>query len=164
MASIFQLNAKMLEFQKLIETEDLDEDTIRDTMESIEGEIEEKLKDYAAVVINLESDVAGMKSAEKNIAERRKSLENNIARMKSIMDQTMKYSGLEKIDDDPRFKIGYRKCPASVEILNEDELPDMVFVPQDPTVDKKLLLQLLKDGQKIDGARLVDDKKNFFIK
>lgn len=166
MASIFQLNQKMVDFQRMIEEHgaELDEQAIADTLESLEGEITEKLKDYAAVIKNLESDVVGMKAAEKDIATRRKYLENTIERMKSVVDLSMNAHQIERIDDDPRFKIGYRKCAPSVEIVNEDELPDHVFVPQDPAIDKKLLLQLLKDGEKVPGARLVTDKRNFFIK
>lgn len=166
MASIFQLTGKLAEFQKMIEQhgDELGEEVIRDTLESMEGEITDKLKDYAAVIKNLESDVAGMKAVEKNIAERRKSLESSIDRMRRVMDMTMQYAELDSIDDDPRFKIGYRKCPPSVEIVNEDELPEYVYVPQDPALDRKLVLQLLKDGEAVPGARLVTDKRNFFIK
>lgn len=165
MASIFKLNEQLIEFQNLIAEagDDLDEQTIRDTLEGLEGTIEDKLKDYAAVLKNLESDVAGMKAAEAEINKRRKVIVNNIERMKTVMEQTMLLTDIAKIED-PRFIIGFRQCPASAEILSEDELPDMVFTPQDPKIDKGLLLQLLKDGQEVPGARLVTDKKNFYVK
>ena len=165
MASIFKLNEQLIAFQNMIAEsgEDLDEQALRDTLEGLEGSIENKLKDYAAVVKNLEGDVAGMKAAEKDISTRRKSTENAIERMKSVMAQTMQLSEIDKIED-PRFVLGFRKCAPSAEIVDEEALPDMVFVPQDPRVDKKLLLELLKDGQEIDGARLVTDKKNFYVK
>ena len=165
MASIFQLSDQLKEFQALIaeEGDQLDEQTIRDTLEGLEGTIEEKLKAYAAVVKNMESDVTGVKAAEKDIATRRKSAENAIDRMRGVMDQVMTFMEIDVIDD-PRFKIGYRKCPASAEIFDEDALPDYLFVPQDPRIDKATLLQMLKDGQVIDGARLVTDKSNFYIK
>lgn len=164
MASIFDLNRKMQEFQRTMAEEgELPEDVIRDTLESLEGEITDKLKDYAAVIKNLQSDVEGMKKVERTIADRRKMIENRIDQMRQVMDETMQANELEEIDD-WRFKIGYRKNPPAAEIVDEDELPDYLFVPQNPTVDKRTLLQLLKDGETIPGARLVTDKRSFYIK
>ena len=164
MATIFELSDRLREFQRFAEEcEDLDEDSIRDTLESLEGELEDKLKDYAAVIKNLESDVEGMKKAEKNIATRRQAIENNIARMKSVMASCMESEEMDQIEDS-RFRIGFRKNPVSVEILDVNRLPEFAFIPQDPAVDKRLLLELLRDGEKVAGARLVDDKRTFYIK
>lgn len=166
MASIFEISERWLGFQRFIEStdaEDLPEQAIRDTFDGIEGEIREKIKDYAAVIKNLEAEIPAMEEAEANIKARRDALTNKVENMKSVADQVMKMAEIDKIDD-PRFRIGYRKCPPSADIVDEDALPDYVYVPQDPKLDKRLVLQLLKDGQEVPGAVLVEDKKNFFIK
>ena len=164
MANIFELNAQMAEFQRLIaESDDLPEEVIRDTLEGLEGEIDEKIRGYAAVIKNIEGEIAAMKAAEKDIADRRKVLENKISRMKDVVDETMRAQGIDQIND-PRFQIGYRRCPASVGVLNEEEIPDYLWVPQDPRLDKKAALELLKEGQELPGLQLIEDKRNFFIK
>lgn len=166
MANIYDINERYLQFQRFIEEADegeIDEQTIADTLEALEGELTEKLIGYAAVTKNLESDIDGMKAAEKAIAARRKALESKVEKMRGVMDQTMQLHGFENIPT-PEFVIGYRKCPPSVEVVNEDEIPATYWIPQDPKLDKAAALSLLKEGVEIPGLRLVTEKKNFFIK
>lgn len=165
MANIYDINERFLQFQRFVEEagEELDEQTIRDTFESLEGEVSEKLTGYAAVIKNMESDVDGMKKAEKAIQERRKFAENKIQRLTNVVDETMKFHEIDKIPT-PEFVIGYRKCPPSLEVVDEDEIPEQFWIPQDPKLDRSAALTLLKEGATVEGCRLVTDKKNFYIK
>lgn len=165
MATIHQLNENWRDFQRMIEEgeDELPPEAIADTFEAMEGEIEEKLKDAAAVVKNIESDIDGMKKAEKAIQARRKYAERQIERLRDLIDSTMRFREIEKITD-PRFALGFRKCPASVMVDNEDEIPETYWIPQDPTLDKKLALEQLKEGHEVPGLRLIDDRKSFYIK
>lgn len=164
MANIYQLTDELLDFQRMIEgADDIPEEAIRDTLEGLVGTIEEKLRGYGAVIKNLESDVEGMKHAEKSINDRRKVLENKIERLRGVVEMAMNAAEIEQVKA-PDLLIGYRKCAPSAEVIDEEALPDYVFVPQDPKLDKRLLLQLLKDGEPVEGARLVTDKKHFYIK
>lgn len=165
MANIYQINDRLREFQRFIEDagEDLDEQTIRDTLESLEGELEEKLKGYAAVIKNIESDIEGMKAAERNIQARRKFAERQVEKLKGVVDDTMKFHQIDKIPA-PEFVIGYRKCPPSLEVVDEDSVPEAYWIPQDPKLDRATALELLKEGEELPGLRLVTDKRNFYIK
>ncbi len=91
MANIYEINDRFIGFQRMIEEagDELDEQTIADTLESLEGEVTDKLKGYAAVLKNIEGDIEGMKAAEKAIANRRKFAENKVAKLQSVIDQTM---------------------------------------------------------------------------
>ena len=46
----------------MMEDPELDPQTLADTMEAVEGELEIKAENYAKVMKNLEADVAGIKA------------------------------------------------------------------------------------------------------
>lgn len=63
------------------------------------------------------------------------------------------------------FKLTVAKNPPSVEIVNEEAIPsEYVIVTTARTVDKRDVLDALKAGEVVPGARLVTDKTNLRIK
>ena len=81
MASIYEITDKYKLIQSLIE-EGADAEVFAEALKAIDGEAAEKLEGYAMVIKNITSDIDGLKSEEKRLAERRKSMENNVTRMK----------------------------------------------------------------------------------
>lgn len=58
-----------------------------------------------------------------------------------------------------------RPCPASVEITDERAIPaEYLKTTVEETPDKKAIAVALKDGQLVDGARLVTDKKSVVLR
>ena len=80
--TLYELNEKYQQLLDMVESGDVDPQTLTDTMEAVEGEIEDKLEGYACIIKQMEADVAGLKTEEDRISSRRKSLESNIKRMK----------------------------------------------------------------------------------
>jgi Siphovirus Gp157. len=56
----------------MLEDPELDPQTLSDTMEGIEGELEVKAESYAKVMKNLEADVAGIKAEIDRLSERKR--------------------------------------------------------------------------------------------
>jgi len=120
----------------------------------VNGEIAEKLEGYAMVVKNLESDIAGLKAEEKRLADRRKSLENGVKRMKEAMQDTLLLTGEKRVKTS-KFTISLRKS-TSVEVENEDLIPEE-FVKITKTISKSELAKRLKEAE-VPGARLVENQ------
>ena len=66
----------------MMEDGETDEQVIFDTLESIEGEIEDKADNYAKMIRNLQASVDVLKAEEERLYQRRKSTENHIQRLK----------------------------------------------------------------------------------
>jgi hypothetical protein len=116
--------------------DDLPEEVIDDTLESLEGEFKDKALAVAAFFLNSDADIAAMKEAEKRIADRRKALEKKAASLKDYLLKNMQRTGITKIEC-PEFKIGIRNNPESVQIVDEFEIPkEFVTIVETVKIDK----------------------------
>jgi len=152
MATLYELNKMFQNIQFLIESGEYEEEELKFAIDSVTGEIDEKLEGYAMVVKNLESDIEGLKAEEKRLADRRKSLENGVKRMKEAMHDTLLMTGERKLKT-PKFTISLRKS-TSVQIENEDLIPQEFFKVT-KTISKSELTKRLKE-QEVPGASLVE--------
>lgn len=148
---LYELTANYIQIQEMIEEQD--SEMLRDTLESIEGAIEEKAENIAKMIQSFNGDIEVLKAEEKRLADRRKSIENKIAGMKHYLHEQLEFAGLKKVKS-ATFTIGIQNNPPSVEIADESLVPEDYLVPQAPKVDKKSILQLLKEGHEFEWASL----------
>jgi len=152
MASLYQLNNAYAQLQQMIED---GQEGLEDTLDSITDAVEEKLEAYAMVIKNIESDVEGIKSEEKRLAERRKIMENGVVRMKQAIAETLQNSGQDKVKTE-KFTFSWRKS-SKVEVSNIDSLPQQ-YVKVERTISRSELAKALKAGEQIEGAQLVENQ------
>lgn len=152
MASLYQLNNAYAQLQQMIED---GQEGLEDTLDSITDAVEEKLEAYAMVIKNIESDVEGIKSEEKRLAERRKTMENGVTRMKQAIAETLQGSGQDKVKTE-KFTFSWRKS-SKVEVSNIDSLPQQ-YVKVERTISRVELAKALKAGEQIEGAQLIENQ------
>lgn len=152
MASLYQLNNAYAQLQQMIED---GQEGLEDTLASITDAVEEKLEAYAMVIKNIASDVEGIKSEEKRLAERRKIMENGITRMKQAIAETLQGSGQDKVKTE-KFTFSFRKS-SKVEVSDIDSLPQQ-FIKVERTISRADLAKALKAGEQIKGAQLVENQ------
>ena len=153
MASIYQIADKYKLIQQLIE-EGAPEEAFVEALQNIDGELSEKLENYASVIKNIESDITGIKAEEGRLAERREAMENSIKRMKENMQFAMVTAGQTKIKGE-KFNFTVQKNPPSLMVLDENLIPrDYVQVKQVLKIDKKAILADLKNGTEINGVEI----------
>lgn len=88
--NLYEITGNYLELINMMSDENIDQEMIKDTLESIEGDFEEKADNYAKIIKNLESEIAALKEEENRLALRRKSRENNIELLKNNLEAAMK--------------------------------------------------------------------------
>jgi len=152
LASLYQLNNAYAQLQQMIED---GQEGLEDTLDSITDAVGEKLEAYAMVIKNIESDVEGIKSEEKRLAERRKVMENGVVRMKQAIAETLQNSGQDKVKTE-KFTFSWRKS-SKVEVSNIDSLPQQ-YVKVERTISRAELAKALKAGEQIEGAQLVENQ------
>ena len=136
---------------------DLDEQTVADTLESIQGDMQEKCTNVAAFIRNTESLADQIKQAEAAMAARRKALETRAESIRKYLLDNMQRTGISKIES-PYFKIAIAKNPPSVVVDDEDTLkfahPEFVKTVTTESLDKSAIKEAIKAGQIVEGAHL----------
>lgn len=141
---------------------EIDEDVWRDTMESIDGELEEKLDAMEYVMEGYENDLAVLQKEEerlKEVVKNKKVTENRIKSLKGFMAYFLDQAGKKKIATDNHI-YSIRNLKASVE--TNDDLPDEYIVEHtkvERKPDKNRLYKELKAGAEIPGAWLKANRK-----
>jgi hypothetical protein len=135
---------------------DLDDQTLADTLEGLQGELVVKGQNVAAFTLNLEAEAAAMKEAEQRIAKRRRALENKAKGMRDYLRINMERAGITEISaNDMSFKVKLMKGRPACVIDDEGSLPpDYIEEVTTTKVDKRLITQAIKDGYEVPGAHL----------
>jgi predicted nuclease with TOPRIM domain len=147
---LYELTTNYLSLMEM--AEEMDTDTLKDTLESIEEEINDKAENIAKLIKNLNADVDALKTEEKRLADRRKSLENKVTHLKEYLQNQLEVAGLDKVKR-PTITVSIQNNPPSLKVLDEKLLSDYM-IPQDPKLDKKAILTALKEGMEVSGAEL----------
>ena len=124
-----------------------------DTLEGIEGALEDKADNYAKCMRMLEADAKGIKAEEDRLSARRKTIENNIKRMKTTLQQSMEITGKIKFKT-ALFSFGIRNNKPSVVIdaADVDDIP-LEYLVVDPKPDKTAIYNALKDDPEREDLR-----------
>lgn len=152
MANLFELTSN---FKYILDhADELDEQTLNDTLESIQEPLEDKVDNIAKLLKSLDSDVKTFKEEEKRLKERRQTIENNIKRIKKRTEYDLKTVGLSKIQG-KTFTVSIQKNKVSVNIPDENKVPEQYLVPQPGKPNKKEILEDLQNGDEFDWAELI---------
>lgn len=100
MSNLYELNQNYEKVLNMLYDEDIDEQMVLDTLESIEGEIEDKADGYAKIIKELEAKRDARKSEAKRLTENAKVFDNRINALKQNLFNTMKSTGKTKFATD----------------------------------------------------------------
>lgn len=100
MSNLYQLTANYETVLNMLYDEEVDEQMILDTLESIEGEIEDKADGYAKIIKELESKRDARKTEAKRLTDSAKVFDNRISQLKQNLFNSMKQIGNSKITTD----------------------------------------------------------------
>ena len=153
MASIYEIADKYRFIQQMIE-EGTPPEVFAEALRAVDGELAEKLENYAMIIKNIQSNIDGKKFEAKRLLERAKSEEESIKRMKENMQQAMEAAGQTKVKGE-KFNFNVQKNPPSLKVLDENLIPqDFVSVEEIKIIDKKAILAELKNGVEISGVEI----------
>lgn len=97
------------------------------------------------------------------LQRRKKVAENLRSRLTAYIKACMEQADVQKIET-PTITLRIQRNPPSVEVTDADKVPaKYTRIKQITEIDKKAMLSALKDGEQVDGARLVDDKTHLRI-
>ena len=150
MAKLYELTQNYNNLLELVDNPDVPTEMLEESLNSIDDEIDTKAENIAKVIKSIESDIAGLKGEEKRLADRRKSLEGRIDNLKEYVEGSMRAVGKEKIRG-KAFTLGIQRNAPSVDIIDEDVIPEQYFITK-KELSKKDILVALKKGEEVPGA------------
>lgn len=162
MSSIYELNKNYMELTAMLEAAETPEEieAIQNTLEMIDLSIEEKIENTAKYMVNVESDIQGLKTEIDRLTKIKKAKENAVERLKNNVEYAMKQKGIEKLEVGT-FKAYYKKSE-SVEITNLDVIP-ADYTRVEIKADKVAIKKAIKAGETVEGAH-IQTNMNFYIK
>ena len=134
-----------------------DAQTIADTIEAESYPLEVKAQNVAYAIKNLDATAAAIKMAEKDMAERRKAIENRAMHIKEYLKTCMEIANVQKIDC-PHFALSIKKNPPSVEVFEPSIVPTEFLKqpePPPPAPDKAAIKAAIAEGKDVPGAMIV---------
>ena len=154
--TLLEAAAEYRHITDVLQDADIDEQTLKDTLEGEAWPVELKASNYCVVIDNLESSADAIKRAEDRLSRRRKSMENRIRFLRERLKQAMEIAGMQRIDA-PQFSISIQPNPPAVEVFEPDLVPEEYLrqsPPPPPEPDRLAIKAAIQAGQDIPGARL----------
>lgn len=158
--TLFQIAAEYRHITDVLMDSGADEQTLTDTLEGEAWPLELKAQNYGFVIRNLDTLAASIKEAEKQMADRRKSIEKRSAALLERLKTGLEIAGVQKLDT-PHFALTIKKNPPSVDVWDEKQIPAAYMrtpeppPPPAPVPDKAAIKQAIKDGIDVPGAKMV---------
>ena len=149
--TLYEMTANALYLYQLLESGDIDEETVGDTLEAMC--VEEKLLDYCHVIGTFKAEIEMYKAEESRIANKRKRAEKNVERLESAVLAYMTATSTEK-----------KKCGtfdlrvshnSKTRIVDESAV-DEAFVTLETVkkINRSEILKVLRSGGTVAGCEL----------
>lgn len=155
MSNIFDLSTDYKQVYDMI-SQGEDSEVYLDTLDSLNDSIEDKADGYSAIIKSLNGDNEIIKKEIERLQARKKANENGIRNMKDNLQVAMEMTG-KTVFKTATNSFGIQKNPPKATVTDESKLPKKYYVEQEPKLDKKLLLDDLKNQVEIDGASITQD-------
>lgn len=156
--NLYEMTNGYNEIFDMVMDDDVNLDVLEDTLQAIEGGIEEKVENGIRLIKTLEYRQAAMKAEADRLIKNQKAIKNNIDRIKSWYKVNMGLLGKKKIATCVG-SMNVQLKPAKL-VLDEVKLPADYFkiIPQAFEPDKDKIKADLSVGKQIPGAELVREQ------
>jgi sugar-specific transcriptional regulator TrmB len=163
--TLYEITSDYMQLMQMMEDPELDPQTLADTMEGIEGELEDKADNYARVMKNMEADLNGIKAEIERLSTRKKTIENNIKRMKEALQFSMETTGKTKFKTE-LFSFGIRKNAPAV-VMDEpyiENVPERFLKYSDPTINRSAIKEAIQNGEDLEGLAHLEQSTSLSIR
>ncbi len=157
--TLFQIAAEYRHITDVLMDAGVDEQTLTDTLEGESWPLELKAQNYGFVIRNLQATAASIKEAEKQMADRRKSIEKRAEALTERLKTGLEIARITKLDC-PHFALTVKKNPPSVDVWDEKQIPALyIRTPEPPpppeaVPDKAAIKAAICAGIDVPGAQM----------
>ena len=153
--NVFELNNAI----KQVQEKDLDPETLKDTLESLELPRNEKLDNVATWIEENNMKLQWLKEKKHQLSDVETSIKNQNERLQEFLTQAIDDSGQKEIQTENHI-LKPRNYKDSVIVEATEKLPiDYIVCSEVVKPNKKLIYEDLKKGKSIRGAHLKSNRK-----
>lgn len=153
--SLYELTESYQILMDMVYDPEVDEQTVRDTMEGLWGEIEDKADGYAKILMGMKADMETLKEEELRLNARRKALEARSQWLKDNLEANMRAIGKTKFKT-ALFSFNIQKNGGLQPLVIDgliDDIPGRFLIQQAPIPNNDAIRKLLEEKQ-VDWAHL----------
>ena len=164
MATLYELTGELLQLLEMAHDEDVDLQTLEDTMDMVEGDFKQKADGYGMVLQEMIAENEVIDREIQRLQARKKRNTASVERMKRHLQECMVVSGLRKFQTG-LFNFLIRKSSPRV-VIDEvfvENIPEEYLVFQDPAVNKTKIKEDLKAGKDIGGFAHLEAQETLVI-
>lgn len=146
---LYDLSEEYAVLNEMMYDPEVDEQTLKDTMEAIWGEIEDKADGYAKIIKGMGADATAIKEEEERLYCRRKQLETRSKYLKDTLEANMRAIGKTKFKT-TLFSFNIQKNGGLEPLVIDgliDDIPGKFLIPQPPVVNSDAIRSLLTEKQ-----------------
>ncbi len=161
MTHLYEIVRNRAEFERLAESGELDPQVIADTLESLDGELNDKAVTIAQFTRNLDATAQAVSEAGKAMLARAERIRKRAESIRAYLLFQLEFAQVSKIES-PWFVIQVKRNPPTVVIDDEAAVPPEFIVQPDPPAprpDKAAIKDAIKAGRDVPGARLVQSDR-----
>ena len=165
MATLYDITGRMLDLLAIADDEDIEPEVFKDTLESIEGEYDDKIEVYCKAIKNLEADMKAFDEESKRLKAKKEKLEKNIDRMKKTVFESLKL--MNKTNAGGKvLKATIQKNGGVLPLIIDAEPNDVPFEFQKVTIetDNAAIREALDKGVTLTFARYGERGESLRIK
>lgn len=163
--TLYQITNGFMQVLDKEETGELSEEEVKIINQELTLALQQKSNNIVAYYQNRKALYEGIDEQIKRLQEYKNTVKSQLENFKEYVKENMELLGIEKIETE-LGKISIAKNPISVEVLNEDIIPDEYKeIVTTVKVDKKKIADNFKaTGEIIDGVKIHTENKSIRIK
>lgn len=162
MRTLYELNENYSKVLDMLYDEEIDEQTVIDTLEAIEGEIECKADGYAKIIKELEAKIKGMQEEARRLNDSAAVLGRRAGRLKSSLSDSMKLMGKTGFTTD-LFNFSIVKNGGKQRMTIDGDVPEEYKkIITEPDAEK--IRRILENGDNLAFAHLEPRGEHLRIK
>lgn len=152
---MYELTEDYLQVLEMVDDDDWDEQTVKDTLEGVFGEIEFKAESIAKIIKMQQAQADIARAEADRLIARAKSFSKKADFFKAVLFENLKALNVKKVKT-PLFTISIAKNGGLDPLVitgNIEDIPGKYLIPQPPVPDKDAIRKLLADKE-VEWARL----------
>lgn len=163
MATLYELTGAYLKLQEMLYDEEMDPEAVLDTLESIDGDLEDKADGYARIIRQIAADAEALGNEIDRLTKRKRSLDRKAEMLTKILKKSMETTGKVKFKT-ALFSFSIVNNPAALVIDDPKMIPGDFLIQQDPKIDKWGITKAIKEGVDFSGIAHMERSTRLSIK
>lgn len=155
MSSLYDISERLMSLYAMMDDESFSEECIKDTLEALEGEFDDKVEGWCKWIKSIESDVKIAKEEAERLREKAKRDEKKIVQLKSTLAEYMNTVERPKVKT-ALFNVNRLKMNGKLDIDGMGDIPDEYKKEVTRIVkeaDKDKIREALDKGERLPFAR-----------